>query len=140
MKIKHEIYEQLINMPEVPPELGGILGCVDGIICDVFFDSQYSTMSSAIYKPNIVTLNKKIIEWQEVEIDFCGIFHSHPLKQTELSQCDIFYIRNIMNVMPLSIDILYFPIVIPRNNIYLNKTERANGSIIITKESIQIEY
>ncbi len=48
-----------MNMPEVPPELGGILGCVNGIICDVFFDNQYLTMSSAIYKPNIVTLNKK---------------------------------------------------------------------------------
>ena len=49
-------------------------------------------------------------------IEFLGIFHTHYYGVKTLSDADKDYMRRIMNSMPESIKILYFPVFVFPNN------------------------
>lgn len=77
--IYSDVYDKLVSVPYAPPEVGGILGIKNEVIINCFFDLKNVTYSSYCYIPDVKGINEKIVQWSKVGIQFCGIFHSHPL-------------------------------------------------------------
>ncbi len=139
MKIRRTIYNQIISFcPLVPPEVGGIIGSSGKVIDSVVFDIKYKEYNKAVYIPNTDNLNKIISQWNEDEIYFMGLFHSHPVGQETLSGDDIEYIKSIFNNMPESVKELYFPIVIPKSHICSYKAINQNHRIVIVDDKIDL--
>ena len=65
MQIMKSIYKKLLNMPSVPPEMGGILGSKNNVIDEIKFDRKITSCESGIYVPEVKILNKYIQEWNE---------------------------------------------------------------------------
>lgn len=78
------------------PEQLAMLGSSDGKYIDIMFfiDKSKSTQTSC--EPDIEVCNKKIREWYEKDIAFCGFAHSHPGAYSQLSDADIEYADRIM--------------------------------------------
>lgn len=138
MKILSDVYDQIIQCPSVPPEKGGIIGVKNGVVCSCCFDNNLSQTNSAVYIPDVDFLNAKIREWEEKEITFGGIFHSHPKNQPELSADDIEYIKVIFQAMPTSIKTLYFPIVLPNVELVSFKAIYQEDAVHILEDKIKI--
>lgn len=138
MKISRSIYEQLLQLPKVPPEMGGILGSRSNKIDTMVLDINKPSYHSSIYVPNISFLNKCIAKWNEVGITFMGMFHTHALNWPNLSSEDRKYILHIMNAMPDWMDRLYFPLVFPSNFIKAFLAEKSEGKISITEDNVEI--
>lgn len=139
MKIKKAIYDKILNFcPSVPPEAGGIIGQQNGIIGFAEFDSRTVQRDSAVYVPNVEKLNSVIEKWNNLGIEFVGIFHSHPIDQETLSKDDIEYIKNVFENMPDSITELYFPIVIPKSHIVSFKAIKKNHGVCVENDIIKI--
>ncbi len=119
MLIKMNIYKSLISaFPTVPPEAGAVIGADNhGIVSTFVYDSGTPCYEMAQYMPNVGHLNRIIQAWQSEGIYFCGIAHSHPSGQFELSLSDISTIHAIIKSMPNSIHRLYFPLVFPGERI-----------------------
>lgn len=113
MQIKNDVLNEILhNVPQEPPEIGGILGGVNDIIFKYRFDIGISKNRGCFYSPNVVELNRTISSWNSVGIDFYGIFHTHFFGVQTLSAGDILYIRTIMRSMPKQVNRLYFPVVV----------------------------
>lgn len=139
MQIKKEIYNKMLySIPLVPPETGGILGMKDGVITQVCFDNSNLQNDRALYIPNIKKLNNQIMVWDEKDITFAGIFHSHMPNQEELSQNDFVYINDVMRAMPDYVKELYFPVVIPKNKIISYKARNQNHKLVFETDIIKI--
>lgn len=138
MCIKDELYKDLLRRPTVPPETGGILGRRKGVICAVFYDEGLIHTESAVYQPNVDRLNQCIYEWEQEEIEFCGMFHTHFPGQETLSTGDKIYIQKIMESMPDQIKRLYFPIVIPGEKVISYEAIFRNGDISLENKPIRI--
>ncbi len=138
MQIKSNIYCKILNMPEVPPETGGIIGTQKGIITNFIFDKGTIDCSKAIYTPNIALINNQIQKWKIQKISFCGIVHTHPDKQIFLSKDDIYYIEHIMAVMPKTILYLYFPIILPHKTMISYIAKNNDDKIEIYEDKIII--
>lgn len=139
MKIAQGIYNRILSkMPAVPPETGGIIGSVDDIICTAVFDMKNTETKSAVYVPDIYFLNKCISEWAENNIQFEGIFHSHPCGQNCLSDADKEYIFEIMRGLPENINRLYFPIVFPNQKIISFRAEKSDDNVRILNDNIVV--
>lgn len=90
MKIYSDVYLNIIETCLlVPPEIGGILGEKNGIVCTYYFDKKYQSKKFAKYVSNVKSLNAQIEHWAKNGIKFCGIFHSHMPNETNLSSADI---------------------------------------------------
>lgn len=138
MKISRYIYDQMLHLPCVPPEIGGILGSKNEEIDELVLDIAKPSYSNSIYVPNVSFLNKCIDKWINEGIVFKGMFHTHALNWLELSSDDKKYIIQIMNAMPDSITKLFFPLVFPQNFIKVFCAEKRNNQIIISEEEIKI--
>ncbi|MGN0543539.1 MAG: hypothetical protein ACI4JG_08835 [Acutalibacteraceae bacterium] len=138
MNILKSVYKHILLCPNVPPEIGGILGSKDNVICDFEFDIGTNITESAVYEPNIDKLNAKIVEWEKDDIMFCGMFHSHLISQPGLSTDDTRYINTILNSMPKNIESLFFPIVLPKVKILSYKAMRKHDGIDICEDIIKI--
>lgn len=138
MKISQKIYEQLLRLPKVPPETGGILGSKHGVIDKMIPDSSRLSFSNGIYVPNVAFLNHCIEKWMQEKITFQGIFHTHALNWPELSTDDKAYIMEIMRVMPTTVTKLYFPLVFPSDFITAYLAVKENGQILIKKDVLEI--
>lgn len=138
MMILSEIYEKMVQSCSVPPETGGIIGEKNGIVCSCFFDNCLPQNSRAVYIPNVGLLNKVINEWSKSNIQFCGIFHSHPVNQPNLSADDLKYINIIFDRMPGFVNYLFFPIVIPKVKLIVFKAMRQKNKLNIYKDKITI--
>lgn len=138
MKILSEVYDQIIQCPCVPPEIGGILGVKNGVVCSYCFDNNLPQTNNAVYIPDVDFLNAKIREWKENDIAFSGIFHSHPKNQPKLSIDDIEYIKVIFQAMPTSIKTLYFPIVLPNVALVSFKAINQEDAVYILEDKIKI--
>ena len=79
-------------------------------------------------------LNKSIEENVIKGKYFLGIFHTHAEEWASLSNEDIEYINVIMDVMPMKVKYLYFPIVFPGKNIKSFKAMRKKEGVMITLE------
>ena len=142
MKILQQVYDAIIlQLPEKPPEIGGILGGIDGVVTEYVIDkvALSDDRKCCSYEPNINYLNSKIQKWEENEIKFMGIFHTHFGGSSNLSSGDKEYIRNIMNDMPAGVDCLWFPIaVLPERKFISYKVERG-VRIKISKDEIKLK-
>ena len=101
------------RVPMKPPEVGGILGKDKNIITCFEYDNGIKTDKLCTYVPDVTCLNNVIEKWEEQNISFCGMFHTHFFGVRTLSQGDKRYINNILSAMPKAINRLYFPIVLP---------------------------
>ena len=129
MTIDQHTYDALsAAFSPVPPEAGGILGSRNGCICVFVYDPGTPDISRNCYTPDVDFLNSIIEQWQEEGITFCGIVHSHPPGQQNLSEADLSYIQTILDCMPVRIQELYFPITIPGEGIFPYLARR-KGSI-----------
>jgi len=138
MKISRYVYDQMFQLPCVPPEIGGILGSKNEEIDELVFDITEPSYFNGIYVPNVSFLNKCIDKWLDEGITFRGMFHTHALNWLELSSDDKKYIIQIMNAMPDSITKLYFPVVFPLNFIRDFYAEKRDDQIIILEEELKI--
>lgn len=138
MKISQKIYEQLLQLPKVPPETGGILGSKHDVIDKMIQDSSKLSLSNGVYVPNVSFLNHCIEKWTQEKIAFQGIFHTHALNWTDLSTDDKAYIVEIMRVMPATVMRLYFPLVFPSDFITAYVAEKENDQILIKKDVLEI--
>ena len=136
MFIYENVLCQLLNfVPDVPPETGGILGGMGGVISRFWLDvgNQYD-----IYVPNVEKINQIISDWQKAGIEFYGIFHSHSENNESLSSADKRYIVKIMRSMPPQVTHLYFPLVYPKVRVIPYRAEISNQCVTIVQETIEI--
>lgn len=141
MIITRDVFNKIMrSYPRVPPEMGGILGRKNGIICNYFHDKGVCDGKSAVYEPTIDLLNNQIALWSEIGISFAGIIHSHLDHETNLSAADIKYIEKIISSLPQDYIQLYFPIIFPgRKRMISYLAERNNHDIIIRNDIITIK-
>jgi len=129
----------LENIPNCPPEIGGILGGDSKIITTFELDKGMSSQG-CFYVPNVKRLNKTITLWQENKIAFMGIFHTHFFDVATLSAGDISYITKIMKAMPEKINKLYFPLaIVPKKELIPYVAERNGENINIYRDSLNVE-
>ena len=57
MKISQSIYEQLIQLPCVPPEIGGILGSRENVIDRIVIDTNKQRILNMYYQNVPLILN-----------------------------------------------------------------------------------
>lgn len=138
MKIEKCFYKKFLSScTNVPPEIGGILGGNSGVITDIIIDDHMAISKKAVYIPDIKFLNRKIEEWENHNIEFYGIFHTHMSDNT-LSNDDRINIEKIMYSMPKQIEKLYFPIVIPKKEMKVYAAKRQNSKINIYLDCLDI--
>lgn len=133
-----QVYNRLLKCPQVPPEIGGLLGGNNLIISTVIFDDGFIENSGIKYVPNINYLNQCICEWYENGIEFYGIFHTHSKNWPTLSNEDQKYIEVILNAMPDDINQLYFPLVFPRDKVIMFSAVKNKETFHIFNEDIEI--
>lgn len=122
-----------------PPEVGGILGMKDGVICTFYLDNCDVQTDRYAYVPDIPRLNAVIAQWAGEGIRFAGMFHSHPDSQHRLSAADRAYIQRIMELMPASITALHFPLILPGTGMIGHLAKRLDGVVVIEPEKIHTE-
>ena len=93
----------------LPAEQGGILGAARDVICRFYFDTD-GRNSDSIYCPNAKRINRILEEWANEGITFCGVIHSHPKGDHELSFKDLEFGRAILKDNP-HLKCVFFPIV-----------------------------
>lgn len=138
MEVLQYTYDFLISLPCAPPEIGGILGGKSGVISTYVIDIGLDTFNNyAHYYPNINMLNKIINNWTKQGISFYGIFHTHFPGGNQLSLGDKKYIYQIMLAMPIEINKLLFPIILPSEIIWYQAC-RKDSQIFICRDDIKI--
>ena len=140
MVINDDTYHLIINaFPNVPPEIGCILGSMNDVVCKFAMDMGIPRYDAAVYTPDVCHINQIINEWAEEGIKFCGLAHSHPPTQKSLSQNDNIYITKIMQTMPPSVDVLYFPLVFSGTEMLSFAAVKNNCAIDIRPDHIIIQ-
>ena len=119
-------------------ETGGIIGGTNNIISEFVFDKGTESGTKWLYYPNIEKLNLCIQNWQDNEVEFYGIVHSHFQEKKELSFGDSRYIQEIMSAMPASIKHLYFPVIIPGDGLVAFKASQKEKAICIEPDTITL--
>lgn len=141
MKILSELYDRLLaEVPPPPPETGGILGARGGIVCAAYFDFGRSHSTRAVYEPDIARLNGQIVDWEQSEITFCGMFHSHLPGADTLSDGDRRYIARILAQMPVQIQTLFFPVILPEKRLVAFRAARTSTGVKIAPEPLERIY
>lgn len=139
MLITTSAYRKLLQIPQVPPETGGILGMRNGVIGEVYLDTVKPVLGRAMYVPDVDVLNRQIQVWQNNNVEFAGLFHSHLPDQKVLSGRDEMYVAEIMQSMPDTIQKLFFPIVIPGQAVIAFAAVRQNNhSVAIIRENVHL--
>lgn len=143
MRVSKKIIELLSNfVPSLSYETGGILGSNGNEVVDeIAIDKPKNFgMKACSYSPNIDYLNDIIEQWQDRNIEFVGIFHSHFGNACKLSNNDVEYIHRIMHAMPHQIERLYFPVfVLPCKKMISYKAVRFDNVIIIQDDELILE-
>ena len=83
------------------PEQGGILGSSDGIHIDHYYFDQNAQVTGSTYTFDTDTLNRVITHWNEQDIRFVGVIHSHPKGCTSPSLGDLEISRTILESMDM---------------------------------------
>lgn len=139
MQIFKKVYNELLSSTWYPPpESGGILGGCNETVTLFVSDEGNNSKTSYKYEPNIALLNNNINEWLCNEIDFMGIYHSHPCNCETLSNADIEYINKIMKSINGYTNRLYFPIVIPKKKIVSYYALIVADEVQIFRDAIQL--
>ena len=139
MRISKELYDEILfSTPYPPPESGGLLGGHNGVVALFVSDMGSCLKSSYKYEPDVAFLNKTINNWLDKNIDFMGIYHSHPHHCEALSGADIEYISAILKSVSGYTDKLYFPVVIPKEKIISYCALIVADEIQIFQDAIQL--
>ena len=140
MHILRETYHDLFhNVPDCLPEFGGILGGKEGIVSRFFTDYGMQSEWMCAYIPNVDLLNRVITEWQEDDVEFYGLFHSHFYGVETLSAQDRSYIKEIHAHLPAEILEMSFPLLVfPEKKIINYVSHRRSGDYEITREPVVI--
>lgn len=138
MIIAKVILNQLLSLPPVLPEVGGILGSSNNVIDNVVFDHGISQPYKGIYIPDVSNMNRQVKLWEMSGIRFEGIFHTHSTRWRNLSNDDRNYIVSIMTAMPPQVSHLYFPLVFPGDTLIAFIAERTKDDIVIRSDNIII--
>ncbi|MGX8698828.1 MAG: hypothetical protein ACSW8F_02725 [bacterium] len=134
MKIRENVYRSMLSCySAVPPEQGGILGEKDGMVCAYIHDASSMVLECAVYRPDRDYLNRCIQNWSKEGIAFCGLVHSHPPTQPELSSADIAYIEALYRLNP-QMKRLYFPLVLSQNRFLVYRAEIISGLLQINRD------
>lgn len=141
MRINRIMYEKILNeVRGTFPEMGGILGGVEGIVTQLFLDEGIENEKKCSYTPNVFKLNEIIREWDDKGIEFYGIFHTHCYGSGGLSEGDTRYMKEIMESMPKTVKKLYFPVVVfPQKEMVAYVALLEKGQLIIKEEKILLE-
>ena len=83
------------------PEQGGILGSSDGIHIDHYYFDKNAWVTGSTYTFDTETLNRVIAQWNEQDIRFVGVIHSHPRGCNAPSQGDMAISRTILESMDM---------------------------------------
>lgn len=129
MIIRSYVLNKLLEeLPDKPPEVGGVIGGTKEEITTYWLDDvQRCECKMCSYSPNVDSINKVIKEWQNINIRFLGLFHTHYFSVNTLSDGDIDYMKRIIRNMPENIEKLYFPIVVfPEKEMTLYVMEKDN--------------
>lgn len=139
MTICEHVYIQMKKyIPDVPPEMGGLIGGRNGVITTVAFDRGISG-SMCSYMPDVYRMNRMIKRWELKNIEFLGIFHTHFWGIRTLSKSDKEYMVQILNAMPENITQLYFPVfVLPERNLTPYVAKRLKPDVLIQEEELII--
>ncbi len=140
MKITCNVYNKIIlSQRDTPPETGGILGGINGTVTAAELDKGMQTREGCCYSPNVKAINETIKSWQQDNILFMGIFHTHFFGVKTLSLADKSYIEKIMKNMPSFIEGLYFPlIVMPQKEMIVYKATTNKERLTFEAENIVI--
>lgn len=137
MHIQKAIYNKLLlDFHITPTEIGGILGGRMGAITHFVLDQGCKTNRTDFYIPNTVYLNEVLAQWQNGNIEFYGIFHTHPCGGKALSCADKAYIDKIVRTCSKTGQPLYFPIILPQQEMLAYSAKVVNGTVLIQQESI----
>lgn len=130
---KRLLKEIMDNLPKKLPETGGIIGGTNGNITTYWIDEvQKTKQSMCSYVPDTDKMNSIIEKWFNEGIEFLGIFHTHYYGVKTLSEADKDYMCRIINSMPESIKILYFPVfVFPNNEMILYAIKNQTMEIML---------
>lgn len=138
MKIKRSVFRELIeNTPALPPESGGILGGRGGVVTCCRADAGLSGMP-ARYVPDTDALDRVVEQWHAGGTTFYGMYHSHYPRDRLLSRGDRQYIERFMRGLPGSVSFLYFPIVLPGEEVIVYRADRTAGGVRVVREEIEI--
>ncbi len=108
-----------------------------GIITTFFQDPSPSPLNRGAYIPNVTLLNQKIREWAALDITFCGLYHSHPPNQPDLSPADLVYIEKLFSVLPSTVTTLLFPLVLPGQKLHFHQATMTTEGLSLNRVSIQ---
>ena len=138
--VRDAIHKICSNVSTCSFETGGIMGSRDGVlVSEIIMDPTVSEVYRCCYIPHIKYFNKCIEEWNEKNIIFMGMFHTHFYNVGTLSDGDLKYINTIMRAMPKKINRLYFPIyTLPQNEMICYEAQREHNNISIKKDSLEI--
>lgn len=137
--VKNTLNDIFKRVPMFPPETGGIIGMKKDVIRYVEFDKGMNTRQVCTYEPDVDYLNAVIEKWQQNDIAFCGLFHTHFYGVRTLSDGDKMYINSILNAMPETINKLYFPIVLPeKKELIAYMAIRKGNEIQIVEEVVEV--
>lgn len=138
MRIAGQLYKQLMKIPRFPFEFGGILGGKNNVIFKMVLDCKIRVKNKKVYVPNTRKLNQRIREWSEKEIQFYGFFHSHLTNEGTLSKEDEEYIEQIVSVVLLEGEELYFPVLLPQRELFIYKAQKYQKQTVIEGDTLEI--
>lgn len=136
MKLKKDIYSQILSYDYPSYESGIVLGGTDNQVTELYFDCV--SKGENYYSPNTKIINGVIEKWSSNNIDFLGLAHTHPCFQIKLSNVDKEYIKNILSAMPSEISQLYFPVVLPNKQIVSYLCKLKNNQLQVIEDDIKI--
>ena len=138
LKIDAFLYGEIIKFTNnYSREVGGFIGIKNNVIIKCWFDDEIAKIPSFSYKPNELKLNHfwDICELEEIE--YLGIFHSHLNKSATLSNGDINFIKNFMNIN-VCVSTVFFPVIIPGKEMRVYCAKRDAMEITICEVKVQI--
>ena len=140
MKITRRIFDEIVaTVGAEEPETGGALGSKNGVVCRFYFD-EAATRDKGKYTPDTDSINEKIAAWQDEDISFAGLVHSHPNGCNQLSFEDEASIKAIFDASEL-ISRLYFPIITVMDNkitMTVYKAKHKRRRLLIRKAKYRI--
>jgi proteasome lid subunit RPN8/RPN11 len=138
MAIRRKTFDIIISQyAPAPPEQGGILGMKNGVICEYIHDNTSLETDKAVYVPNTEFLNDCIAKWADEGVEFCGIVHSHPTSQNDLSSGDHEYIKKLYQLNP-HLGVLHFPVIVGDDNMTWYVSCLTNNQLCIRKTIVEI--
>ena len=133
-KATQELIDRIVDsLTSTDKESGGILGSSNGKIIDTFWFDEGTNCTAREYNPSIELWEQQLRIWNDNQIEFCGIIHSH-FEQETISTKDIYMARRILDMN--SMRSLFMPILYMRTRniiwyeVGVNTLNRVNIEIL----------